>query len=354
MLVSGNARGTDRGGVAPTVGLADIAGGAADLAVDETSLPPNPLIVVDLNLDQWEYADAAVAALERRTVVVVGFARTGLPPAATPILEALTCTLAPDGPGRTWTPGTTGDLAQIAATVSAAPRAALTLTGLLELTSRSCVADGLVAESLAYSMLLAGPEFAAWRADRPRREVPEAADPVLLDRTGDVLTVTLNRPDRHNAFGRAVRDGVLTGLTIAEHDDSVREIVLRGNGRSFCSGGDLDEFGTATDVSAAHLVRLQQSAALATHRLAPRVRALLHGACIGAGIEVPSFAGRVQAAADTRIRLPELSMGLVPGAGGTVGITHRIGRWRTAFLALTGCDIDVDTALAWGLVDERV
>ncbi|WP_067895559.1 enoyl-CoA hydratase/isomerase family protein [Nocardia vaccinii] len=354
MVASVDAHGTDRGNGVPTAGLADIAAGAADLVVDETSLPSTPVIVVDLNRDQWGYAEAAVAALGRRTVVAVGFSRTPLTAAAAPVLEALTCTLAPDGPGRAWTPGTTEDLAHITATVTAAPRAALTLAGLLEVTSRACVADGLVAESLAYSMLLAGPEFAAWRAGRPRRAVPEVADPVLLDRAGDALTVTLNRPDRHNAFGRAVRDGVLAGLAIAEYDESVREIVLRGNGRSFCSGGDLDEFGTATDVSAAHLVRLQQSAALAVHRLAPRVRAVLHGACIGAGIEVPSFASRVQAAEATRIRLPELSMGLVPGAGGTVGITHRIGRWRTAFLALTGRDIGIDTALAWGLVDERI
>ncbi|MQY17068.1 enoyl-CoA hydratase/isomerase family protein [Nocardia macrotermitis] len=353
MVASVDARGMDRGDI-PTVGLAEVAAGAADLAVDETSLPANPVVVVDLNRAQWDCADAAVAALKRRTVVVVGFSETPLPAAAVPVVEALTCTLAPDGPGRAWTPGTVDDLAQIADTVTAAPRAALTLAGLLEVTSRANVADGLVAESLAYSMLLAGPEFAAWRAGRARRDIPETVDPVLLDRAGDVLTVTLNRPDRHNAFGRAVRDGVLAGLAVAEYDDSIREIVLRGNGRSFCSGGDLDEFGTATDVSAAHLVRIQQSAALAVHRLAPRTRAILHGACIGAGIEVPSFAGRVQAADDTRIRLPELAMGLVPGAGGTVGITRRIGRWRTAFLALTGQDIDVDTALAWGLVDERV
>ena len=354
MMAGVDAHGTDRGNSVPTVGLADIAAGAAALAVDESSLPATPVIVVDLNLDQWEYAEAAVAALGRRSVIAVGFSRTPLPPAAGPVLEMLTCTLAPDGPGRTWTPGTTEDLAHITATATTAPRAALTLAGLLGLTSRANVADGLMAESLAYWLLPAGPGFAAWRAGRARRTVPDATDPVLLDRAGDALTVTLNRPDRHNAFGREVRDGVLAGLAIAEYDDSVREIVLRGNGRSFCSGGDLDEFGTATDVSAAHLVRLQQSAALAVHRLEPRVRAVLHGACIGAGIEVPSFAGRVQAAGDTRIRLPELSMGLVPGAGGTVGITHRIGRWRTAFLALTGRDIGVETALSWGLVDERI
>jgi enoyl-CoA hydratase/carnithine racemase len=88
------------------------------------------------------------------------------------------------------------------------------------------------------------------------------------------------------------------------------------------------------------------------HRLRDRVRADLHGACIGAGIELPAFAGRLSARPDTLIRLPEIVMGLIPGAGGTVSITRRVGRWRTAYLALSGLPIDAPTALDWGLVDE--
>ena len=72
---------------------------------------------------------------------------------------------------------------------------------------------------------------------------------------------------------------------------------------------------------------------------------------MGAGIEVPAFAGRVVATADAAIALPELGAGLVPGAGGTVSIPRRIGRHRTALLGLTGSPIDAPTALAWGLVD---
>ncbi|MFF0490182.1 enoyl-CoA hydratase-related protein [Nocardia sp. NPDC004068] len=340
------------GAVPHPVGLAEIASGAAALTLDAAGAPRHPLVVVDLGRNEWRHAEAAIEALRGRTVVTVGIADRPLPVAAAPLLEALTCTLAPGGPGGAWVAGSPVDLKAIAATVAAAPRAALTLAGLLDLTARASVTDGLTAESLAYSMLLAAPEFAAWRARTPRRPIPEPADPVLLDRTGDVLTLTLNVPERHNAFGRAVRDALLNGLAVAEHDPSIREVVLRGNGRSFCSGGDLDEFGTATDPVAAHLVRLRQSAAAAIHRLGDRVRVEVHGACIGAGVEIPSFAARIRARPDARFRLPELGMGLVPGAGGTVGITHRIGRWRTAYLALTGQPIDAATALEWGLIDE--
>src|SRR5262249_16652624 len=68
------------------------------------------------------------------------------------------------------------------------------------------------------------------------------------------------------------------------------------------------------------------------------------------GIELAAFAGKVSATVDTRIALPELTFGLIPGAGGTVSIPARIGRRRTAWLALTGTPLDPQTALDWGLV----
>jgi enoyl-CoA hydratase/carnithine racemase len=77
----------------------------------------------------------------------------------------------------------------------------------------------------------------------------------------------------------------------------------------------------------------------------------VHGDCIGAGLELPAFAGRVVAAPASRFRLPETAMGLVPGAGGTVSLPRRIGRARTAWLALSGEAINAGTALRWGLVD---
>lgn len=312
------------------VSLADLADGAGTLRIGSDGVPDNPLTVVDLD------AGPASGPFPRdRHGVIVGVGRAD--PA---ILPWLTTVAEPE------------DLDAIASTITAAPLAAMTLVGLLELTAEASIADGLVAESLAYSMLLGGSEFRAWRDRTPRRPIPEDDEPVLLDRDGDLLTITLNRPARHNAFGRAVRDGLLAGLAVAELDPDV-SVRLTGSGRSFCSGGDLDEFGTATDLAAAHLVRIRQSAAWSVHRLRDRVRVVLHGACIGAGIEVPSFAGRVEARDDAFFQLPELGMGLVPGAGGTVGITRRVGRWRTALMALTNRPIDVGTALDWGLVDER-
>jgi enoyl-CoA hydratase/carnithine racemase len=73
---------------------------------------------------------------------------------------------------------------------------------------------------------------------------------------------------------------------------------------------------------------------------------------MGSGIELAAFTDWVVAAQDTQIALPEIGLGLVPGAGGTVSLTHRIGRLRTAWLAFSAGTIDAATAKSWGLVDE--
>ncbi|WP_236792037.1 enoyl-CoA hydratase/isomerase family protein [Amycolatopsis sp. GM8] len=240
------------------------------------------------------------------------------------------------------------------AAAEANPRAAQVLAQVL----RAGVPEvdaALDLESFAYSTLLGGPEFQKWLDKRgPRPLPPPSAEPVLLDRDDALLTITLNRPERRNAYGREVRDALVEGLRLAELDPSVERIVLTGAGPSFCSGGDLDEFGTTPDLVTAHFVRTRHGAGRLLHRLAARTEVRVHGACVGAGIELPAFAGRVVAAAGTTFRLPEVAMGLIPGAGGTVSIPRRVGRWRACYLALSGVPLDTATALEWGLVDEIV
>jgi hypothetical protein len=247
-------------------------------------------------------------------------------------------------------PGT-ADFDAVVATGEAQPLAATALALLLRGGDDRSVADGLVAESVTYSMLQGGPEFARWRASRPVRERAPAGEAVRWTLDGSRLDVVLARPQVHNAYDSAMRDGLIDALTIATTNPDITEVHLSGEGPSFCSGGDLDEFGSRPDPATAHLIRLARSAARLMHQVSDRVIAHLHGACMGSGIELPAFAGRVLAAADTRIALPEIGLGLIPGAGGTVSLPRRIGRHRTAFLALSGTVIDADTALDWGLVD---
>ncbi|GAT06059.1 enoyl-CoA hydratase/isomerase [Mycolicibacterium fortuitum subsp. acetamidolyticum] len=215
---------------------------------------------------------------------------------------------------------------------------------------------GVITESLAYSTLQSGGEFARWLADRGPATAPLLPDPVQAHRDGNTLHVRFNRPQRHNAFSTDARGALLEALEVARLDPSVDEVVLGGNGRSFCSGGDLAEFGTFTDPASAHLARTRHSPALVlaelTERLGRRCRAEVHGQVLGSGLEMAAFCGWVRCHPDAVIGLPELALGLIPGAGGTVSITRRIGRWRTAYLVLSGRTIDAATALAWGLIDE--
>ncbi|GAA2774411.1 enoyl-CoA hydratase/isomerase family protein [Mycolicibacterium pallens] len=217
---------------------------------------------------------------------------------------------------------------------------------------------GVITESLAYSTLQAGPEFARWLDSRGPASLPDIGDPVLAERNGGTLRIRFNRPQRHNAFSTDARALLLEALTVALLDDTVTEVVLSGAGASFCSGGDLGEFGTFVDPAAAHLARTRHSPALAldelTGRLGRACRAEIHGRVLGSGLEMASFCGWVSCRPDAVLGLPELMLGLIPGAGGTVSIPRRIGRWRTAYLVLSGQTIDPATALTWGLVDEIV
>jgi len=246
------------------------------------------------------------------------------------------------------------DVADLTATSERNPLAATTLALLLRSSVDASVDSGLVQESAAYSMLQAGPEFATWRASVTRQAATadEAQPSVAIERNDGTIMITLDRPHRHNAITTRMRDELCEALTIAVVDDSVREVILRGNGPSFCSGGELSEFGLRQDAATAHITRLAQSPARLLHRLRDRVTAEIHGATLGGGIEMAAFAQRVIARRDTMIGLPEVGLGLIPGAGGTVSLPRRIGRQRTAALALTNRRIDAETALSWGLVDE--
>ncbi|MEE2682983.1 MAG: enoyl-CoA hydratase/isomerase family protein [Actinomycetota bacterium] len=232
------------------------------------------------------------------------------------------------------------------------PQAAIVLAQVLRQEAFHDVPKGLTLESLSYSMLQNGPEFARWLGERGKVSVPPDENQVVLSsRSGNRLDISLNRPGRANAFSSRVRDELVEALQIAIVDESIDEITLNGRGNSFCSGGELAEFGLVEFSTDGHLTRITRNPGMLVHRLGTKIAPYLHGVCAGAGIEIPSFASQVVAHESTRIFLPEVAMGLIPGAGGTVSIPRRIGRQRTAFLAVTGNEITGEEALKWGLID---
>jgi enoyl-CoA hydratase/carnithine racemase len=375
-----------------------------DLAADGT--PTNPLIVVDL--ERWreaaerESAEAGVAAgrvavggvaeaeigraaglMADALPITVGVLRGPMTPGLAPLAAAASLTLADDSAAASGT-GAAGSVSALGAGASAAqivsagdirgpapadldaavgrlrdavlrsPRAAIACGRLVRQTAVLGTSDGLAAEATAYSLLLGGPEFARWLGERgpARSRLSQPAEPVVVTRDGGRLSIVLNVPERRNAFSADVRESLLDAVLLAEADESIESVELRGAGPAFCSGGDLDEFGTATDLVAACLVRLSRAPWRVIERIAPKVTVFAHGGCVGAGTEIAAYAGRVIAAPDAFFALPEVQMGLVPGAGGSVSVVRRIGRWRAAWLMLTGDRLPASTALRWGLVDE--
>ena len=216
------------------------------------------------------------------------------------------------------------------------------------------VDEALALESMAYATLQGGREFATWlanhRAAHPAR-ARRAADPLLLRREHGRLHLVLNDPETRNALSVQMRDALTEAFKLVALDDTITDARVSANGPCFSSGGDLDEFGTTTDIAEAHRIRMMRMPAryLAAH--AERYSFRVHRACIGAGIELPAFARRLSASANTFFQLPEVSMGLIPGAGGCVSIPRRIGRQRTAYMAILGKRIPAERALAWGLID---
>jgi|NGEPerStandDraft_6_1074524.scaffolds.fasta_scaffold00063_17 hypothetical protein len=244
-------------------------------------------------------------------------------------------------------------LVAVRSAVRANPQAATVLAVLLRSGGARSIPEGLLAESTAYGLLQGGPEFARWRSGRSVRHRATGDGPaVLVRRRDDELWVTLNRPRVLNALDSAMRDELETALHVAVMDPSITSVHLDGAGPSFCSGGDLQEFGTRSDPPSAHLVRLLRNPARTIAELADRTVAHLHGDVVGSGVELAAFAHRVVAARSTRLSLPEVRLGLIPGAGGTVSLPRRIGRHRTLLLALAVQSVDAATALDWGLVDE--
>lgn len=237
--------------------------------------------------------------------------------------------------------------------VLAHPRTASVIVELLRLLPELAPASGLVAESMAYATLQGSAEHAEWLASREPVE-PAPPGSLAVERLGDVLRLTLDRPQAGNAIDRPLRDALAEAFALAALDDSIVRVELRARGRSFSLGADLAEFGTTRDPATAHQIRRLTLPARGALAVSDRLTAHVQGACVGAGLELAACAHRLTASAQAWFQLPELAMGVLPGAGGCVSLTRRIGRQRTALMILSGRRISARTALDWGLVDALV
>lgn len=244
-------------------------------------------------------------------------------------------------------------LDRLVANLLANPVAASVAVQTLRLIDTLAPEPALVVESIAYGLLQGGEEHAAWRASRSAAPPMPSGD-VIVERHGGLLDICLNRPVTNNAIDRTMRDMLREAFELAALDPGIERVVLRSTGRAFSVGADLAEFGTTTDPPTAHAIRMATLPAHAIVRCADKLEVHVQGACVGSALEMAAFAGRITASPQAWFQLPELAMGVIPGAGGCVSVSRRIGRQWTALMILSGRRIDARTALGWGLVDALV
>src|SRR5215472_1533900 len=173
-----------------------------------------------------------------------------------------------------------------------------------------------------------------------------AINPVTdLSRDGEVAVITLNSPPV-NALSAAVRDGLHDGFTQAIADTSVKAIVLVCEGRTFIAGADISEFGGAQ--KGASLFDVQNM----MEDSAKPVVAAIHGTALGGGLEVALCAHYRIAVPSARCGLPEVNIGLLPGAGGTQRLPRIAGVEKALEMVTSGQHVPAKECLAMGLVDE--
>ena len=172
---------------------------------------------------------------------------------------------------------------------------------------------------------------------------------VLTEIDGGVLRLTLNRPEKLNAFAGAMHEQLLAGLLRAGGDPAIRAVLLCGAGRGFCAGQDLADVGPAPDLGAT-LERSFNPIVRAIRRLPKPVVCAVHGVAAGAGANVALASDVVVAGESARFLQAFIRIGLLPDAGGTWLLPRLAGDARARGMAMLGEPVGAAQAAAWGLI----
>jgi 2-(1,2-epoxy-1,2-dihydrophenyl)acetyl-CoA isomerase len=179
-----------------------------------------------------------------------------------------------------------------------------------------------------------------------------AYETVLLELTGPIARITLNRPDKLNSFNTTMNQELRDALRSVEH--RARVIVLTGAGRGFCAGQDLGERSMGSD---GHAVDLGVTVETAWNPLIRRIVempqpiiARVNGVAAGAGANVALAADMVIAARSAKFIQSFSAIGLIPDSGGSWVLPRLVGQARALGMALTGEPLPAETAADWGLI----
>jgi len=171
--------------------------------------------------------------------------------------------------------------------------------------------------------------------------------PISTTRHGDVLIVTSNNPPV-NALGAAVRQGLVAAIEEADKDEAVKAVVIRCEGQTFFAGADISEFGKPMVMP-----MLPQVVDIIENCSKP-VIAAIHGTALGGGLEVALASHYRVAVPDAKLGVPEVKLGLLPGAGGTQRLPRVAGVQKALEMVTSGTPIGAKDAYAVGLIDRIV
>ncbi len=175
---------------------------------------------------------------------------------------------------------------------------------------------------------------------------------LLLDSAQGVATVTINRPEKLNALNRVTLDELSTCFTALRDDPTIKVVILRGAGeKAFVAGADIAELATMDADSATALARKGQAVMSLIENLGKPVIAQVGGFALGGGCELALACSFRYASDRARLGLPETTLGLIPGYGGTQRLARLVGRGRALEMILTGQMISAERAEAMGLVN---
>jgi enoyl-CoA hydratase/carnithine racemase len=174
---------------------------------------------------------------------------------------------------------------------------------------------------------------------------------VELKIEGGVARIFLNRNEKVNALDSQLLALLLQAIQKAGANGDTRAVLLGGHGRAFCGGADVDELSRLTEATAGAFVERIHRVCQAIRELAVPVVARLHGAVIGAGLEIAAACDLRIAAEGTKFSMPEVRLG-IPSVVEAALLPRLIGSGRAAWLVLTGEPIDARRAYEWGLVEE--
>src|SRR6201997_2462329 len=184
-------------------------------------------------------------------------------------------------------------------------------------------------------------------------------DPALLRIEGAVATITLNRPAAFNSINLAIAKKLEQLAADVEASEDIKVLVLEGEGKAFCAGGDLQTIGAAAaaDTVAPVVGELLKHyhAFITTLRRMPKVvLASVHGSAAGAGLSLAFVADLCIAAEDARFTPAYSKLGVSPDGGGTVGVTAAVGTRRAFEIFLCHDSFSPSQAFDWGLVARGV